>query len=284
MKCAQRFSSLLAAAIVASWAGSARAQLDLPRPSPTAKVMQRVGLTDITIDYSSPGVKGRKVWGGLVPYDVMWRAGANSATKLTVSKDVSICDKSVSAGSYALFFIPGAKGWTLVLNKDAEQSGTGAQYKQDLDVLRCPLKTSAIAMRERMIFTFSNTTDDAASLDLEWEKLKVSIPIKVATEQQALANIKNATENGWRMYANAARYLLDSKKDYDAGLALVNQSLALHEDWYNDFIKAELLAAKGNYKEAYPLAEKSQDLGSKAAQFFMEADVKKALVDWKSKK
>jgi hypothetical protein len=277
------FASLVLSAAFLLPSG-ARAQLDLPRPSPNARVYQRVGLTDVTIDYSSPGVKGRKIWGALVPFDKQWRAGANTATKITLSGPATICGKDAPAGTFSLFFIPAQKDWTLIINKNADLWGTAAEYDQSLDVLRCAVKTSASPMRERMIFVFSNTTDETSSLDLEWEKLKVSIPIKVATGDQALANIKNTTGNAWRIFANAARYMLDTKKDYDAGLGLIDKSLSLNEDWYNVWVKASLLAAKGNYKDAYALADKANELGKKSQQFFAEADVKKALAEWKNKK
>src|SRR4051812_27534598 len=121
-----RSISLCAAALLTLLlaASPARADLDLPRPSPFAKVSQTVGLTDITVDYSSPGVKGRKIWGGLVPYDQMWRAGANTATKVTFSKDVTFAGKPVPAGSYSFFLVPGKSEWTVVLNKKADQGGT----------------------------------------------------------------------------------------------------------------------------------------------------------------
>jgi tetratricopeptide (TPR) repeat protein len=263
--------------------GSARAELELPRPSPFAKVSQDVGLTTITVDYSSPGVKGRKIWGGLVPYDKMWRTGANRATKITFSRDVTFAGKPVPAGTYALFTIPTKADWTVILNKRADQAGTGTGYKQDEDLLRVAIKPKAAPMRERMTFLFSDFTDEKGSLDLEWEKLRLSIPIGVATEKQALASINATLDDTWRVYANAARYMLENKKDYDAGLKYIDQSLALKEDWFNVFIKAELLAAKGRYKEAYPLAEKAQGLGQKSENFFLDADVKKALADWKKK-
>ena len=108
----------------------------------------------------------------------------------------------------------------------------------------------AAPFRERLAYLVTDFTDDKASLDLEWEKLRLSIPIGVETSQQALANINNAVDNTWRTYANAARYMLETKKDYDAGLKYVDQSLALKEDWFNVWIKAELQAAKGDYKDA----------------------------------
>ena len=120
------------------------ADLELPRPSPFAKVSQEVGLTQITVDYSSPGVKGRKIWGALVPFDKMWRTGANQATKITFSKDVTFVDKAVPAGTYSLFTIPAKSGeWTVILNKNPNQGGTG-QYKQDLDLLRFQARPQVI--------------------------------------------------------------------------------------------------------------------------------------------
>jgi hypothetical protein len=264
-------------------ASSARADLELPRPSPNAKITQQVGLTDVTVEYSCPGVKGRKIWDGLVPYDKMWRTGANTATKITFSKDVTFADKPVPAGTYALFTIPTKGAWTVILNKKPDQPGTATEYKQDLDLLRVQLKPTAAPFRERMAFIFSNMTDDKASLDLEWEKLRLSIPIGVGTAQQAQKNIENAVDNGWRPYANAARYMLETKKDYDTGLKYVDQSLAIKEDWFNTWIKAQLLAAKGNLKDAVAAGEKAEALGEKNSNFFLAADVKKGLADWKKK-
>lgn len=257
-------------------------QLELPRPSPAAKVSQTVGLTEVTVDYSSPAVKGRKVWGGLVPVGQLWRTGANGATKITFSKDVTVADKPVPAGSYALFTIPGAASWTVILNKDTNQGGTD-QYKQDLDILRFDAKPQPAPLRERLTFLFTGTSDSATSLDLEWEKVRVSIPIKAATDAQVAAGIKALENNSWRPYNNAARYLLDSKKDLDQAMSLVDRSLSMKEDWLNVWTKAQLVAAKGKPAEACPLAQKAQALGEKAQFFFFAADVKKALADWKCK-
>jgi hypothetical protein len=270
---------------VALQVGTAAADLELPRPSPFAKVSQDVGLTTITVDYSSPGVKGRKIWGGLVPFDKLWRTGANRATKITFSRDVTFGGKPAPAGTYALFTIPTKGDWTVILSKKPDQAGTGAEYKQEDDLLRVQVKAKAAPFRERMLFLFNDSTDDKTSLDLEWEKLRVAIPIVAATEAQALASISSTLDNSWRNYANAARYMLETKKDYDTGLKYIDQSLALKEDWFNLFIKAQLVAAKGNHKEAVALAEKAQALGQKAppGAFFLQADVAKALADWKKK-
>jgi len=286
-----RFPSFTLASLIGAGAlavcapRTAHAELELPRPSPFAKVSQDVGLTQITVDYSSPAVKGRKIWGALVPFDKMWRTGANRATKITFSKDVTFGDQPVPAGTYALFTIPAKSGeWTVILNKNSDQPGTATEYKQELDLVRFKVHAKPAPQRERLAFIFADFTDDKASLDLEWEKLRVSMPIKVKTAEQALANIAKETGNAWQIYSSSARYMLESKKDYDAGLKLVDQSLALKEEWFNTWIKAQLLAAKGDVKAAYPLAQRAYELGQKAGPgFFLEAEVKKALADWQRK-
>jgi hypothetical protein len=276
-----RTLAIVAFAIVPT---AAFAQLELPRPSPGAKVTQTVGLTDVTVDYSSPGVKGRKIWGAVVPYDKVWRTGANQTTRITFSRDAQLGNQNVPAGTYALFTIPGKSTWTVILSKNVNQAGTGQDYKQSEDQARIEAKPQSVPMRERMTFLFGDTTDAGTNLELEWEKLRITIPIHVATDVQAMNSIKQATENAWRVYANAARYMLESKKDYTSGLSMVDQSLKLKEDWYNDWIKAELLAAQGKYRDAYPLAEKAKQLGGQAPQaFFLSHDVDQALADWKKK-
>lgn len=277
------FSWSVLLAMTAWLPGVARAQLDLPRPSPNAKVSQFIGLTEITVDYSSPAVKGRKVWGELVPYDKMWRTGANQATKITFSRDSNLAGHPVPAGSYALFTIPSKGAWTVILNKKAEQSGTGSDYQESLDLVRFQVHPKPAPMRERMAFLFSDFTDDKGELDLEWEKLRLPIPIKVDTETQALANIKKTLDGTWREYAMSARYLADTKKDYDTALRYVDQSIALKEDWFNLWVKATIVAAKGNHKEAVALGERSYELGKKADVFFLEGEIKKTLAEWKKK-
>jgi hypothetical protein len=283
-------SSLLVFSVVALGAVAALAQqpppqLELPRPSPGAKVSQTVGLTEIAVDYSSPGVKGRKViWGAVVPYDKVWRAGANGPTKITFSKDVTIGDKAVPAGTYALFVIPGkAAAWTVILSKKTDQAGTGSEYNQADDMVRVSVLPKATPFRERLSYQITDFTDDKASLELEWEKLRLTVPITINTTQQIQNAITAVLGNAWRPFATAARFMLETKKDYDAGLKYVDQSLALKEDWFNVWIKAELLAAKGDYKQAYPLAEKAQELGAKGPGFFLADDVKTALSQWKKK-
>jgi hypothetical protein len=280
MRATVRLAAALAVAALALPASAQ--QLELPRPSPNAKASQFIGVTEVTVDYSSPGVKNRKIWGGVVPYDKVWRAGANSPTKLTFSKDVVIDGKPISAGSYVLFVIPSPTKWTLVLNRDPKNAGAFGYNKAD-DVLRVDVKPQPIPMRERLIYTFSNMTESQGNLDLEWDKVRASLPIKVHTEEQVAASIKGLENGGWSPWANAARWELEAK-NYDQGMTLADTSIRIKETWQNDFVKAQLLAARGNYKEALPLAQKAKELGDKEGDgFFLKADVDNALKSWKTK-
>jgi hypothetical protein len=273
--------TLVAAVALTSTTAFAQ-QLELPRASPNAKVSQVIGVTEVSVDYSSPGVKGRKIWGGVVPYNQVWRAGANSATKITFAKDVTIDGKPIAAGSYAFFVLPTPTKWTLILSKNANQFGAFT-YKKEDDVLRVDVRPQPAPMRERLAYQFSSFNDAGGSLDLEWEKVRVSLPIKVHTDEQVAASIKGFENNGWSAWAQAARYELD-KKHIDNGMKLIDTSIQLKETWLNVFVKAQLLAAKGNYKEALPLAEKAKEMGEKdSADFFLKADVDNALKTWKTK-
>jgi hypothetical protein len=258
-------------------------QLQLPAKSPAATLKQTVGLTDITIEYSSPAVKGRKIWGALVPYNEVWRTGANAATKFTFSKDVEIEGTQVPAGTYAFFAIPTAKEWTLILNKEANQGGAFG-YKKEQDLLRLNVKPAAIPARERLAYLVSNFTDDTASIDLEWEKVKISLPVKLKTKEQALANIQTATDNAWSPMTSAARYLLDQKM-YPEAMTKIDASIAQKETWLNTWVKAQIFAGQNKFKDAYPLAQKAKELGDKEGKdkFFFADDVNKALAEWKNK-
>ena len=274
----------LAASTVALSAMPAFADLELPSPSPAAKVMQHVGLTDITVEYSSPAVKGRKIWGDVVPFDKPWRTGANAATKITFSRDVTFGGLAVPAGTYAIVSFPGAKGWDIVLNKNLAMGDAAREYDAKQDFGRVKATTAAIPLRERMTFVFAGTTDNDTSLDLEWEKLRVSVPIKVDTTAQALANIKKAVEGAWRPHANAARYMAETQKDLPAALSYIDASIAISSTWFNNWIKADILAKQGNYAEARKFAQIAWDLGEKDSNFFYKDQVAKALQDWKDKK
>lgn len=148
------------------------------RLSPKASISQTVGFTDVTISYSRPGVKERKIWGELVPYDKVWRAGANEATKITFSTDVIIEGKKLAAGSYGFFTIPGKKEWTIIFNKVADQWGA-FEYNEAEDVLRINVKPEKNNFTEWLSYDITKTSDSTAVISLEWEKLKVPFKMQV---------------------------------------------------------------------------------------------------------
>jgi hypothetical protein len=263
------------------FAGAARAQLELPQPSPKATVSQRVGLTDISIEYSSPAVNARKIWGELVPFGKPWRTGANAATKITFGKDVKVAGKAVPAGTYSIVTHPTAKGWTLALNKDLTLF-SGGEYDAKKDQVRVPLTAAEIPLRERMTFIFSDTTANGTRLDLEWEKLRLSLPIEAGTATQVAANIKSATESAWRVHANAARYLAENGGDLAQALKYADQSVAIQSTWFNNWIRADVLKRQNNVAEARKAAQLASDLGNKEPKgFFFKDQVEKALKEWK---
>jgi hypothetical protein len=275
------FTIALAAYGLGMSAFAQTAPLPLPAASPHASVTQTVGVTDITVDYSSPGVKGRAIFGGLLPWGKLWRAGANAATKLTVSRDVTVAGTAVKAGTYSMFAIPNEAIWTLILNTNAN-ANTDA-YDPKLDVLRVEVKPTAIPPRERLAFVFADTTDDGVRLDLEWEKTQVSLPILVATSALAKSDIEGYVGAAWRPLATAARYTAETLKDPARAMQLIDASIAVQQTWYNVWIKAGFLSQAKDNKGAYALARKAHELGLKDKMFFYKDQVEKALKEWPKK-
>jgi len=273
----RRFSTPLML-IALSLATAANAAIELPRPSPAATVSQRVGLTDIRVEYSSPGVKDRKVFGDLVPYGELWRTGANSATKITFSKDVTIGGTTVKAGTYALLTIPKTGKWTLILNNDSALAGTRG-YDEKKDVVRAEVSTRSIPKRERMTFVFDGTTDNGTDLTLEWSSLAVVIPIVVDTAKQAMESINGTAGD----LSTAARYLLDEKKEPARALQLAESAVGIDPSWSNTYVLARAQAANGRFADATATAQKAHELGLKAEYFFWKEDVEKSIKEWSAK-
>jgi len=269
----------LAAAVCSLALPALGQQLDLPKPSLAAKISQVVGVTEISLDYSSPAARGRAVFGGIVPFGEVWRSGANSCTKIAFSKDVTIGTTNVATGTYCLFTIPRKDKWTFIINKDSTQWGAYT-YKDALDVARVDVSPESIPLRERMAYIFTDASDEGVRLDLEWDKTRASLPIKAATAAQAAKAIEGLERGGWRTYNNAAAWEL-SKKDYTAGLRLVDTSLRLREDSTNLWTKAQLLAGNGQKAEARTTAQKALDLGKKDPNFEAGPEIQEALARWK---
>jgi hypothetical protein len=248
-------------------ASSAFAQLDLPRVSPKATVSQTVGLTDVTITYCRPGVKGRVIWGGLVPYDQVWRTGANEATTISFGGDVTVDGSKLPAGTYALFTIPGKDEWTVIFNKEAKQFGAFS-YKPDQDALRIKVKPQASEFRELMTFDFPVVSADSAEVALSWDRLTVPFTIKVDTVDRVLASarkaIAEAKPDDWRTPYRAAAFCLDNNVNLGDAKAWLDKSIAVKETMYNLTGKARLLAMEGKKADAVALAKKAIAVGKAA--------------------
>ncbi len=272
---------VVAAAMLLSRAAVAQTAIETPAPSLKARVEQRVGITDVSIDYSSPGVKGRKIWGELVPYDKVWRAGANAPTKLTVSRDFTFGGTAVKAGSYSVFMTPGKKTWTVALNTDLTASQESHDDKND--VARATVTPAALpALRERLVYLFSDTQDDRANLDLEWERVRIRVPIAIDTKAAVTAGIEKALAAAWQPHATAASYYFNAG-DLARALTLVDKSIAIESNWRNEWLRAQIQGKKGNKAEAVASANRALAAGKGDANFEqnVQPNIVKALAGWK---
>ena len=227
-------------------------------------------------------MKGRKIWGALVPLDKPWRTGANAATKLTASREFTFGDKKIPAGSYALYTIPGKTTWTVALNSKTD-APAALPPDPKTDVARITVKPEAMpAARERLAFVFSNATDDAATLDLEWEKVRLRIPLKVDTKAHTAAGIEKALAEAWRPHFVAARWELESG-DPAKALAWANTSIAVKPTWWNHWVKAQVLAKQGKKADAIATATEAEKLGKGDPVYdnFFKDPIAKAIAGWK---
>jgi hypothetical protein len=272
-------SCLIAALAALVFVSTTRAQqLDLPRPSPKATVSQTVGLTDVTITYCRPSVKGRVIWGGLVPYDQVWRTGANEATTITFSDDVTIEGTTLPAGTYGLFTIPGKNEWTVVFNKGAKQWGA-YEYKQADDVLRVQVKPQAAEFHELMTFSFPAVSTESAQVALAWEKLQVAFTFKVNTIDKVLAAARKAIDD-WRVPYRAATFCLDNNVNLTEARGWMDKSIAMKETMYNLAGKARFLALDGKKADAIALAKRAITVGKAADPKAETAMVDNLITEW----
>jgi len=260
---------LLACAVALTLAVPAFAQpapkVEFPAPSPACTIKQRVGLTDIEIVYSRPGVKGRQIFGSVVPYDKVWRTGANAATKITFSTPVKLNGQDVAAGSYALYTIPGEDEWTIILNKGVGKSGT--QYDEKEDVLR--FKTSPLPFGttlETFTIEFNRITDDSAVINLVWEDTVVPIKLQLDLVGTLVPQIEAvmASDAANKPYYQAAMFYYDHDQDLKKASAWVDAAIKQREAHYIVYLKAKILAKLGDKDGAIAAAKHSSELAVKA--------------------
>lgn len=300
---------LIAAAPVAV----AQSSLRLPRPSPKASVMQTIGVTDVSVTYSRPGVKARKIWGDapagtaagtatlddararpkdavVVPYGHVWRTGANEATLFKVTDDVLINGQPLPAGSYSLHTIPGPAEWTVIFNKDDGQWGSFT-YDDKKDALRVKAKPETVAEnQEWLAYGIEPAGENAAQVNIRWERLRVPFTVEVKdvgalTLQKARAVVASAKPDDWQTPAQAANYSLQNKLDMDEALRWTEQSIKAKENYNNLSLKARILAAQGKTADAIAAGEKALQVGKASnANAQAMANFEKLVAEWKTKK
>jgi len=247
------FSALLGLLIVASTAHAQSAVLDLPRPSQHAIITQRIGITDITINYHRPMVNGRKIWDSLVPYGQVWRAGANENTTIAFSDPVTIEGKPLDKGTYGLHMIPAENEWTVIFSRNSTSWGSFT-YNQAEDALRVNVKPQPTEPHEALAYDFDQLTPNSAVVTMRWEK--IAVPFKVGVDVNPIVakslhnQLRGLAQYTWEGWDDAANYLLDNKVDLNEALSYEDKSIQNEERFDNLMTKSRILDALGRKDEA----------------------------------
>jgi tetratricopeptide (TPR) repeat protein len=252
----------LVVCIVSVFTLAAQAELKTAAPSPAAEVKQTVGLTEFTIKYSRPSIKGRTVYGDLVAYNQLWRTGANAPTKISFDKAIKLEGKSIPAGDYVLFTIPGEREWTVIIYGDAKVRNTGA-YSKDQDVARVTVAPVKLAEAvESFTIGFDNLRDDSATLNLDWANTRVPVKITLDTAAQSQQLINEAMKNPDKLtageYASAANFYFQQNLDLDKAEQWMAKAVAMNKDafwWQHAY--AKILAKRGKKEQALEAAKLS---------------------------
>jgi tetratricopeptide (TPR) repeat protein len=271
--------------------GRAQPRFPQSEASPAAVVSQTIGITKVTVDYHRPGVKGRQVWGKLVPFGEVWRAGANENSTISFSDPVMIEGKALSAGRYGLHMIPTEGEWTVIVSRNATSWGSYF-YDKGEDVFRVPVKPRTADLQEWLSYEFTDLTDSSAVLLLRWEKLAVPVRVTLDTRSLILAHAKNEYLRGmagftWQGFNQAAAFCLANNINLDEAMRWADQSIALNTNFSNLRVKAGLLEKAGRKQEADALREQSMKLATEAEinalgyQYMNAGKMKEALETFK---
>ena len=254
-----------------------------PQASPHAVLTQSVGTTDITIDYHRPGVKGRQIWGSVVPYDKVWRTGANEATTIAFSDDVTIDGKPLPKGTYSLHTIPGKAQWTLIFNKTAKQWGSFS-YDQAQDALRVTVTPHAAPMTEWMEFTVPQLSNDNATIEIRWASLAVPFTVGTGTTAKALAAARAAVAaakpEDWQTPYRAASFANTSGEMADARTWL-DASIKAKPTYQNLYLRAQMEAKGGKRDAAIKDAEAALAVVGDNKE--MAGEIQQSISEWKKK-
>jgi hypothetical protein len=280
-----KLHSLLVPAVLAI-AIPAAAQITTPRVSPKATVMQTIGLTEVSVNYSRPGMKGREIWGSLVPYGQVWRTGANEATIFKTSDEVTVNGSKLAAGTYSLHSIPGQNEWTIIFNKVAEQWGSYS-YDEKQDALRVkatPKTTDDV--HDLFTIAFPEVALDGATMTLAWGRVSVPVKIDVDTAAKTLSSIKAelAKQEDWRPSFQAASYAFQNEVYGTEAMTWIDRSISMKRTAQNLGLKARMMAKAGNHREAIALGEEAVRIGQAATPKSDTSALEKQIAEWKAKR
>jgi TolA-binding protein len=238
-----------------------------PGPSPHASAGETIAVTEVAVTYSRPGVKGRKIWGGLVPYGEVWRTGANENTVVSFSTPVKVEGQSLPAGKYGLHAIPTESSWTVIFSRESGAWGSFS-YDPKEDALRVTVTPQPSEFVERLLYTFDDLKDDAATLSLRWEKLRVPVRIEVDRVATVTANLAEQLRGlprfGWLGWNQAAQWLAMNGGDLALATTWVDKSIALQENGANLMTKATIVEKQGDAKAAAELRTKADEIATEA--------------------
>jgi len=276
---------LLICLLVTAFVTTTNAQVKTPQPSPSAKLEQKVGLTDVSVEYSRPGIKGRKIFGDLVPYGKMWRAGANSNTKVSFSTDVTIAGKDLKKGTYALFIKPTATNWEVFFYSDTNNWGTPKEWDASKVALTTTVKVENMPMKiESFTISIDDLSNKSAVLGVLWENAYAGIKFNVPTDKMVNENItKIMAGPGSGDYYAAAAYYLSEGKDIKKAKEWIDKAVDMTKDspkfWY--LRRQSLIYAKaGNKKGAIKAAKASLKYAEKANNAGYIKMNKESLKEW----
>jgi len=275
---------LLAIALTLLITGVVSAQITTPAPSPSQTIEQKVGLTDISVEYSRPSMKGRTIYGGLVPYNKLWRTGANRNTTIKFGDDVMIGGKDVKAGTYAIFTKPGMESWEVYFYTDTNNWGTPQEWDTSKIAAQVKVPVTPIPMDiETFTISFDDLTHSKAHLGIMWEKAYVAIPIEVHTDKMVTASIEQVMGGpSDRDYYLAAVYYLEADKDINKAKMWIDKAIEMRPNpafWYHR--QQSLIYAKsGDKKGAVKAAKTSLALAKEAGNDDYVALNTKSLKEW----
>ncbi|MEX0288972.1 MAG: DUF2911 domain-containing protein [Flavobacteriaceae bacterium] len=276
----KRITILLCAALVSF---AVQGQVSTPAPSPAAKIKQVVGLTDVTLEYSRPSMKGRTIFGNLVPFDKLWRTGANARTKITFGDDVKIGDQEVKAGTYAIFTKPGTSSWEVFFYTDAGGGGTPQEWDESKVAAKATAEVYSMPMDvQTFTMTFDDLHNNGATLGMLWEKTYVGVPFTVPTLDKAVKSIESVMSGpSGNDYFASAMYYFQENKDLGKAKEWIDKAVSMNDKAFWVMRQQSLIYAKmGDKAGAIKAAKRSLEVAEAAGNADYVKMNKDSLKEW----